>query len=165
MWYYVWRRSSALNQGDTKGATPVFVAAQQCKLAMVKLLAEELGADVGSAHVGNATFDGPLFVASQKGDLDMVQCLAKELGADVNQCNTNGAIPLHIAIKKGHVKMVREGIWCERRAHDIKWSHFLALGSAGRKSGRGALFGKRVQKERRRSEYRWDFALSCRGTK
>jgi ankyrin repeat protein len=92
-------------------AEPLFYAAGHGKLAVVRFLIKELGADVNSklAIPGGLT---PLCVAAERGHVAVVRCLvkeflAKELGADVNLAMPDGYSPLCAAAQEGHVAVVQ----------------------------------------------------------
>jgi ankyrin repeat protein len=74
------------------------------KLAVVRYLVEELGADVNQADADGCTC---LYIAAQESRLDAVQCLVEELGADVDQAAKDGSTPLMIAAERMQHKVVR----------------------------------------------------------
>jgi ankyrin repeat protein len=92
-----------VNQATHNNLTPLYVAAQFGRLAVVQCLIEELGADVNQA---NQEGDTPLYIAAYKGHLAVVQCLVKEFGADVNQATNAGGTPLIIASYNKHTEVV-----------------------------------------------------------
>jgi ankyrin repeat protein len=71
------------------GGTPLYIAAQNGRVAVVRCLVLELSADVSQAINDGTT---PLFIAAQNGAV--VRCLSKELNADVNKAKHNGIAPL-----------------------------------------------------------------------
>jgi ankyrin repeat protein len=83
--------------------TPLYMAAQEGKMAVVNFLVKELGADVNQLFQGFTT----LSVAAGQGHLDLVRCLVLELHADVNQRNRDGATLLYVAAQKGRLALVR----------------------------------------------------------
>jgi ankyrin repeat protein len=91
-----WRVAHAQPDGARlrDGATPFFVAAEIGNLALVQLLAKQLGADVTQAAIDGVT---PFYIAVQMDHLAVVRYLVKELGADVSQGANNGATPLYLA--------------------------------------------------------------------
>jgi ankyrin repeat protein len=93
-----------VNGTRSHGATPLYVAAQNDHLAVVRCLVNDLGADTSQAFGDGAT---PLHIAAQQGHLGVVRCMLGELGADVNQARHCGSTPLHIAARNGHLPVVR----------------------------------------------------------
>jgi ankyrin repeat protein len=80
-------------------AQPLIQAAMcATKLAVVKCLVKELGADVNGADEDGFT---PLFVAAQEGHEAVVLALVKDLGATVDQVR-KGCTPLYAAAAEGH---------------------------------------------------------------
>jgi ankyrin repeat protein len=86
------------------GATPLYIAAQEGHLDVVRCLVLELHADVNQADQEGAT---PLYSAAYRGNLAMVQVLVKELDADINQAKLNGGTPLMTATAEKHASIVR----------------------------------------------------------
>jgi ankyrin repeat protein len=82
----------------------LYIAAKENKLAIVRCLVKELGADVNQANDGGLT---PMCAAAEKVDIALMRCLVKEFGVDVNKGNVAGAMLLYIAAVKGHLEMVR----------------------------------------------------------
>jgi ankyrin repeat protein len=82
---------------NNRGATPVFVAAQNGHVEVIRVLAE-LGADVNSPNNVGAT---PVFMAAMMGHVEAIRVLA-ELGADVNSPDTEGVTPVLVAAQEGH---------------------------------------------------------------
>jgi ankyrin repeat protein len=82
---------------------PLFVAAEEGFLVVMRLLVQQLG-----ATVSHATRDGrtPLIFAAADGDLPVVHCMV-ELGADVHQAMPNGNTPFILAAEEGHLAIVR----------------------------------------------------------
>jgi ankyrin repeat protein len=62
-------------------AEPLVQAAANGKLAVVRLLLLELGAEVTQLYEGFTA----LYVAAQEGHECVVRCIVQEFGADVNQ--------------------------------------------------------------------------------
>ena len=83
------------------GCTPLWTAATNGHLDVVKLLLEE-NVDVDGRTLSNST---PLMEASYAGRLDIVRCLV-ENGGDVNACNNAGNTPLMAACINGHINVV-----------------------------------------------------------
>ena len=90
------------DQANVIGETPLFIAAHQGHLDVVRHLVE-----VG-AHKDQTTNDGetPLWIAAQEGHLDVVRHLV-EVGAHKDQAGNGGATPLFIAAHEGHLDVVR----------------------------------------------------------
>ena len=74
---------------DSSGATPLYIAAENGHLDVVRHLVE-VGADKDQANIQGAT---PLYIAAQKGHLDVVRHLV-EVGADKDQA-TNQVTLVH----------------------------------------------------------------------
>jgi ankyrin repeat protein len=91
-----------MNAESGDGATPVFIAAQEGHLEVVKALAS-LGANVNAARQSGAT---PVFVAAAQGHVEIVRILAW-LGANLNTAMNNGATPVFIAARNGHTEVVK----------------------------------------------------------
>ena len=83
---------------DRYGQTPLFYAAQNGHMAVVKLLLEK-GADVNDRSM-------PLHTASSNGHVKVVSLLL-EKGAGVNVTNQDRSTPLQWASDNGHVEVVR----------------------------------------------------------
>ena len=71
------------DQAQNSGATPLWVAAENGHLDVVRHLVEG-GADKDQAKISGAT---PLHIAAENGHLDVVRYLA-EVGADKDQAQT-----------------------------------------------------------------------------
>jgi ankyrin repeat protein len=90
-------------------ATPLFIAACEGHVELLRVLVKELGADVNHvAHDGATT----LFMAARQGHLDAVRVLVKELGADLNLAANDGITPMMIAANHGHDQVAK---WLARR--------------------------------------------------
>ena len=93
------------DQGTTDdGTTPLFMAAHQAHLEVVRVLVES-----GANKDRSKTDDGAttVFIAAQRGHLEVVRFLV-ESGANKDQSKTDdGATPLFIAAAKGHLEVVR----------------------------------------------------------
>jgi ankyrin repeat protein len=94
-----------VEQANHEGATPLYIAAQEGKLAVVQCLVKELGADVNKAAIAEQM--QPLHIASFNSHLELVRCLVLKLHAGVNKGNRLGATPLFSAAKQGDLAMVR----------------------------------------------------------
>ena len=68
---------------DDTGATPIFIAAEEGHLDVVRFLALEAQANVTQATTDNGAT--PIYIAAQEGHLDIVRFLALEAQANVNQ--------------------------------------------------------------------------------
>jgi hypothetical protein len=88
-------------------AMPLCASAEQGHVNMLRILIEELGADVNKSVAPDGCF--PLYIAAQNGHMAALRCLVMEFGAYVNQamsineCRT----PLHAASQNGHLAVVR----------------------------------------------------------
>ena len=87
-----------VNKAMDKGATPLFIAAQNGHETVIRSLIE-FGAEVNKAKDDGAT---PLFMATQKGHRAVVRALI-EFGADVNKARDDGATPLLMAAQNGQL--------------------------------------------------------------
>jgi len=87
-----------VNQTNTDGETPLWVAAHEGQLDVARLLIQR-GAKVNLAR----TIDGttPLYIAVARGQLAVAQLLLDN-GAEVNTANTYGITPLFVAAHQGH---------------------------------------------------------------
>ena len=96
-------RGAGVNQANTNGYTPLFIAAREGHLPVVQLLLDR-GAGVNQADNEGVT---PLYIAAQEGHLPVVKLLL-DRGADVNPAMTNeGYTPLLIAAREGHLPVVQ----------------------------------------------------------
>jgi ankyrin repeat protein len=97
-------RQAMVNQARDTGVTPLYVAAQQGHLAVVKYLITQ-----GKAAVNQACQDGatPLYVAARKGYLEVVRYLIERGQAAINQVCKDGATPLCIAVCYDHLEVVQ----------------------------------------------------------
>jgi ankyrin repeat protein len=93
-----------INQPTNSGNTPLFVAAQNGKVAAVRYLADKLGTNVNHANVEGAT---SLCITAQHGYLDVLKCLVNEFGANINKGRPDGATPLMAASKYKYNEVVR----------------------------------------------------------
>ena len=83
-----------VNIPGNEGTTPLFVAAQENHLDVVRCLGTELEADVNKRDNEGTT---PFFVAAQENHLGVVRCLGTELGTNVNKARDDCFTPLIIA--------------------------------------------------------------------
>jgi serine/threonine-protein phosphatase 6 regulatory ankyrin repeat subunit A len=83
---------------------PLLRAAVRGKLEVVRILVNELHADVNQVDELGCT---AVFVAAYGGHEAMVRFLVKELGADVNKASPHGGTPLLAAAHEGHEAVVR----------------------------------------------------------
>jgi ankyrin repeat protein/serine/threonine protein kinase len=85
-----------------EGMTPLFIAAENRRTAVVRLLLRA-GAGVNTT---NKSGEMPLHIAVHEGHAEVVQLLLGA-GADVNAAVNNGATPLNFAAQKGHTEIVQ----------------------------------------------------------
>lgn len=78
----------------------------------INQVAYSLGGNINTQANDNAT---ALFEASKNGHHEVVEILLKKR-ADVNKANKAGLLPIHIAAKNGHERLVG-------RLHNISTSH------------------------------------------
>ncbi|CAE1261467.1 Espin [Acanthosepion pharaonis] len=85
------------------GATPSYLASQECKLDILKYLVTEAK---GSLKI--TAFDGMscLHAAAQMGHLDIITWLVQEAHCNPNERDFDGATPLHFAASCGQTKVV-----------------------------------------------------------
>ncbi|OLQ11901.1 Ankyrin-2 [Symbiodinium microadriaticum] len=112
---FCWRpvRTKTRPKAEENGGTPLFIAAQNGQLEVVRLLLEA-SADQDKALEDGAT---PLFIAAQQGQLEVARRLleasadkdkARQDGsADKDKALENGATPLYIAAEKEQLAVVR----------------------------------------------------------
>ena len=86
--------------GIDNGATPLYAAAENGHVAIVKYLVEQ-GANKDKADRHGQS---PLFVAAERGHLAVVQYLV-EHGAEKDKADVDGVTPLQIALSAGRTEV------------------------------------------------------------
>jgi ankyrin repeat protein len=111
---------------------PLYVAAQNGDVAMVRCLGKEFGADIDKTTDHGAT---PLHVAAMEGHMAVMKCLVEELGADVTKLDSYGRSLLFMSIFNGNLQVVQSlvdelGANVNQSTHDGRTP--LGLASAGK---------------------------------
>ena len=87
---------------EGSATTPIYIAAQNGQVEVIKMLASR-GADI---NADNGVGASPVCVAAGNGHVDVIETLA-ELGADLHKPTHNGTTPLYVAAHEGQGGAVR----------------------------------------------------------
>jgi ankyrin repeat protein len=125
-----------INVTTDSGATPLYFAAQEGHINIVRLLLSQNEIDVNAATDSGAT---PLFISSQEGHVEVVELLLATNDIDINNAenNNNGWTALHIAAETGHIEVVRllvskAGIDINRASRDFGFTALYVAAEKGR---------------------------------
>ena len=83
-----------VNKQASSGATPLFIASENGRLDIVKILLAIPGIDVNKSTTSGAT---PLYIACQKAYVEIVKTLLAVPGIDVNKKTNSSATSLYFA--------------------------------------------------------------------
>jgi ankyrin repeat protein len=95
-----------LNQQQSQGCTPFFIACQQGQGAIVKMVLED--EEYGKFEVNTPNFRGetPFFIACQNQRVDIVRMLLDDVRTEVNQAENENVTPLWIAAQENHLDVI-----------------------------------------------------------
>ena len=96
--------ATPVNSTDQEKCTPLYWAALQGHVEVVKFLLSREDVEVNAANNARET---PLLLAADHGHAEVVKVLLGTADVKVNVANSQGARPLHVAAEKGRIEVVK----------------------------------------------------------
>ena len=88
---------------DSKGRTPLHIAAEEGKVSECKLIIENVEDKHPKDHSGRT----PLYLAARKGHLSVCQLIVNNVKDKNSKINNGGCMPLHVAAYYGHFEVFK----------------------------------------------------------